>query len=98
VGFSIFIELQTILAPVAQLDICLPCLPAGRWQAGSIYLKDMYTVYSLKSEQDGRIYVGITGNIGQRIKEHNAGKSKSTKGYRPWALLYSQNVNNRIEA
>ncbi len=58
----------------------------------------MYIVYSLKSKKDGRIYVGITGDLEKRIVEHNAGKTKSTKGFRPWEVLYVQNVETRIEA
>ncbi len=80
------------ICPCTQLDTCLP---AGREHQP---FENMYTVYSLKSEKDGRIYVGITGKLEQRIKEHNAGKTKSTKGYRPWFLLHSLIVENRMEA
>ena len=58
----------------------------------------MFTVYALKSEKDGRIYVGITSNLQQRITDHNTGRTKSTRGYRPWALLCYQNVENRVKA
>jgi len=34
---------------------------------------NIYTVYALVSEVDGRIYVGFTSNFEKRIKEHNAG-------------------------
>lgn len=47
----------------------------------------MYEVYALKSEKDGRIY-----------KEHNSGFVFSTKGYRPWKLIYRELVGARIEA
>ena len=43
----------------------------------------MFTVYAIKSELDGRIYVGFTDCIERRLKEHNSGKTKSTKGYKP---------------
>ncbi|MDP2653230.1 MAG: GIY-YIG nuclease family protein [Candidatus Omnitrophota bacterium] len=58
----------------------------------------MYTVYSLISQKDGRIYVGITSDFERRIKEHNAGKTRSTKGFRPWQLLCLQSVESRIAA
>ena len=58
----------------------------------------MFTIYALKSEKDNRIYAGITSNFEQRIKEHNAGKTKSTKGYRLWTLLYFQTIETRLEA
>jgi putative endonuclease len=58
----------------------------------------MYTVYVLKSEVDGRLYKGFTSNIVSRVKEHNRGKQKSTSGYKPWKLVYSEEVSSRHEA
>jgi putative endonuclease len=67
-------------------------LPAGRQGATA---RNMFTVYALESKKDRRIYVGITGNFSQRLNDHNAGKTKSTKGYRPWKLLHYQEVESR---
>lgn len=47
-----------------------------------------YFVYILESETDGRLYKGQTSDIEKRIIEHNLGKTKSTKGYKPWKLVY----------
>jgi putative endonuclease len=58
----------------------------------------MFTVYAIKSEVDKRIYVGFTNDVKRRIKEHNSGKTKSTKGYRPWKLLYEECVESRKKA
>jgi putative endonuclease len=58
----------------------------------------IYNVYALRSEIDGRIYVGFTENVERRIKEHNAGRTKSTKGYRPWKLIYQEEVPGRQNA
>ena len=55
----------------------------------------MYFVYAIKSKVDGRIYVGMSINFETRLKEHNAGKTKSTKGYRPWELIYKEAALNR---
>jgi putative endonuclease len=55
-------------------------------------------VYALVSEKTKEIYVGITIHLEQRVKEHNAGKSKFTKGRVPWKLAYSEVCNSRIEA
>ena len=49
----------------------------------------MYTVYILKN-QKGRHYVGYTGNFENRIKKHNAGGSKYTKGKGQWHLVYRE--------
>ena len=46
----------------------------------------MYYVYILQSEKDRGYYVGVSKDVERRLKEHNAGESKSTAPYRPWAL------------
>ncbi len=58
----------------------------------------MYFVYAIRSLQDGRIYVGFTTNLARRIKEHNSGSTRSTKGYRPWELIYYEEAPDRISA
>ena len=58
----------------------------------------MYKVYVIESEIDGRLYVGFTSNLERRLKEHNNGKTRSTKGYIPWVLVYTEEINNRPAA
>jgi putative endonuclease len=58
----------------------------------------MYTVYAISSQVAERIYVGFTDNITRRLVEHNNGKTKSTKSYKPWILFYYEQVANRQEA
>jgi len=58
----------------------------------------MYFVYAIKSLIDGRIYVGLSSNINRRILEHNSGQVFSTKGYRPWKLIFKEKAPNRQEA
>jgi putative endonuclease len=58
----------------------------------------VYVIYAIKSSFDNRIYVGFTTNFEKRIKEHNQGKTKSTKGFRPWVLIYKEFAETRIEA
>jgi putative endonuclease len=55
----------------------------------------MFFVYALRSQKDGRIYVGFTTDLPKRLNEHNAGKTKSTKGFRPWTLIYSEEIPTR---
>jgi putative endonuclease len=50
-------------------------------------MKSYYT-YVLQSDMDGRLYKGHTNDVEKRLKEHNNGKTKSTKGYIPWKLVY----------
>jgi len=76
-------------------------IPACR-QAGIGGLKKnsimAYVIYAIKSSFDNRIYVGFTVNLENRLKEHNQGKTKSTKGFRPWVLIYKETAESRIEA
>ena len=57
-----------------------------------------YFVYVLKSKKDNTLYIGISKNPSIRLKEHNFGDSKYTKGHRPYVLLYQEEFPNRIEA
>jgi predicted GIY-YIG superfamily endonuclease len=47
----------------------------------------MIEVYGITSEENGEIYVGMAIDAGKRLKEHNAGKNRYTKGLRPWKML-----------
>ncbi|NRB53335.1 MAG: GIY-YIG nuclease family protein [Saprospiraceae bacterium] len=58
----------------------------------------MYYVYVLKSQHHWRFYVGMTSNIARRLNEHNKGRTRSTKGYRPWILFFSESYPSRAEA
>ncbi|HKJ47605.1 MAG TPA: GIY-YIG nuclease family protein [Christiangramia sp.] len=58
----------------------------------------MYIVYAILSEVDGRIYVGMSQDAEKRLKEHNSGKTRSTKGYRPWRLFFTEEHFTREEA
>ena len=57
-----------------------------------------YYVYALKSKTRKYIYVGLTDNVERRLGEHNRGKSKTTKPYRPFQLIYSELFSSRVEA
>ena len=57
-----------------------------------------YFVYAIKSKKDDRIYIGISKNPFKRLEEHNAGDTKSTKGYRPWFLIFYKLIGLRNDA
>ncbi len=57
-----------------------------------------YFIYILKSEATGSSYVGHTSNLEKRVFEHNSGKSLSTKGKRPWKLVYKEAYTTRSGA
>ena len=48
----------------------------------------MYYVYVLQSAKDGTTYIGSTEDLRARIKEHNAGKTKSLKHKIPVKLIF----------
>ncbi|MEK7650532.1 MAG: GIY-YIG nuclease family protein [Patescibacteria group bacterium] len=54
----------------------------------------MYSTYILKLS-NGSYYTGSTGNLEQRLTEHQNGKVKSTKNNLPCQLIYSETYQNR---
>jgi putative endonuclease len=44
--------------------------------------------YVLRSFKNGKLYVGFTDNLRQRITKHNKGLVKATNNGRPWQLVY----------
>ncbi|MBE9515005.1 MAG: GIY-YIG nuclease family protein, partial [Chloroflexi bacterium] len=58
----------------------------------------MFHAYVLLSESGNRYYIGSTKNISRRVAQHNDGKCRSTKSYRPWKLVYSESFQSLSEA
>jgi len=54
-------------------------------------------VYALVSRQN-RIYVGMTASLSRRLADHNYGRVFSTKGFRPWQVLYQEECGERKNA
>ena len=40
----------------------------------------------------------MSENVERRVGEHNSGYTKSTKGYIPWKLFFSEEFNDRQSA
>ncbi|MFZ1805804.1 MAG: GIY-YIG nuclease family protein [Cyclobacteriaceae bacterium] len=57
-----------------------------------------YYVYVIKSEKDGRLYKGLSEEPERRLLAHNSGKVKSTKGFRPWKIVYTEGYSSFEEA
>ena len=57
----------------------------------------MFYVYLLENN-DGRRYVGFTGNLKKRLEEHNAGQSTATKPYVPWRLIFYEAYLDKYDA
>jgi putative endonuclease len=58
----------------------------------------VFYVYILHSQQLQRYYVGSTDSIEKRLKQHNSGKSASTRAGVPWKLVYTETFITRSEA
>ena len=58
----------------------------------------MYFVYILQSLKDNSYYIGYTGNIKNRLYEHNYGRTGYTKLKRPWKVVYKEEYNTEKEA
>jgi len=79
---------------------------AGPPQAGKdsrsksdIEVKIMYYVYVILSLSDGMHYTGSTSKgPTERLKEHNAGCNRWTKGHKPFKLLYFEEASSKAEA
>jgi putative endonuclease len=61
-------------------------------------LGSMVFIYVIRSQIDGRFYVGMTTDVENRLREHNNGKTRSTKGFRPWSLVFVETFGSRKEA
>ena len=58
----------------------------------------MFWVYAISSLNRSYIYVGLTSGLESRIARHNKGYEKTTKPYRPFVLLFSEQVNTKTDA
>jgi putative endonuclease len=57
-----------------------------------------FKVYVLSAINFKRSYVGCTSDIEKRLQYHNSGKVISTKKYKPWKLVYSEDFESKSEA
>lgn len=48
----------------------------------------MYYTYVLESLKSKELYIGQSSNLKQRLKAHNAGKSKHTSKNKPYILIF----------
>lgn len=55
-------------------------------------------VYVIRSLKDGRLYVGMSENVASRLKQHNKGLTTSTRSYKPWELVYIEELEDRSAA
>ncbi|MFT3933606.1 MAG: GIY-YIG nuclease family protein [Chitinophagaceae bacterium] len=57
-----------------------------------------YYVYIIQSEANNSFYKGFSENPSQRIIQHNAGETYSTKHLVPWKLIYVEEIPSKKDA
>lgn len=57
-----------------------------------------FFVYILESLKDGRLYIGQTNNIDDRIKRHNSGQVTATLNRRPLKIIHAEKFKTRVES
>ncbi|OHB19765.1 MAG: hypothetical protein A2854_03900 [Parcubacteria group bacterium RIFCSPHIGHO2_01_FULL_56_18] len=58
----------------------------------------MYFVYILLSKKDGKLYVGQTRDLEERIVRHNSGYVQATKSRQPLVCIHNESFETRSEA
>lgn len=58
----------------------------------------MFYAYVLCSLKDGSLYKGHCENLEGRLKQHNAGLTKSIKNKTPFKIVYCESFSLREEA
>ena len=57
-----------------------------------------YTCYIIQSNSSGRLYIGQTNNIDDRLQRHNKNLNNATKNKGPWKIIFNKNFDSRPEA
>ena len=65
---------------------------------GEIRIFKMYYVYILLNQSKTKTYTGVTDNINKRLTEHNLGKVKSSRPYRPYKIIHTESFITLSEA
>ena len=59
---------------------------------------NMFYVYIIYSDAFDAFYIGYSADVELRLKQHNAGLTKSTKAKIPWRVIYSEAFDAKIDA
>ena len=57
-----------------------------------------FSVYIIKSQKNGKYYIGQSNNPLKRLSQHNSGYSISTKTGIPWELVFIKEFTSRSDA
>jgi putative endonuclease len=67
----------------------------ARWTQNPQRIMASFHVYAIRSLKRNYIYVGLTNNPQRRIEEHNKGKERTTRPYRPFRTLLVECFDSR---
>ena len=56
-----------------------------------------YWVYALRNP-DQKFHIGLTEDVARRLTDHNTGRSKWTKKFGPWELVWQKGPMTLTEA
>jgi len=59
----------------------------------------MFFTYILYSERFGKIYIGFTSDLENRLASHNDVRNKGwTKKFQPWTMVYFEGFEKKSDA
>jgi len=58
----------------------------------------MYYVYILQSKKNRSLYIGYTSDLAKRVSDHNAGRTISTKPFRPYVMIFYEAFTDKRDA
>ena len=61
-------------------------------------IREMVTLYVLRSRESGKRYVGITNNLSRRIAEHQSGSTKASQLLLDFDLVHTEQFPTHSEA
>ena len=61
-------------------------------------MADKFYVYALCGVKDKNLYIGISSDPKDRVKQHNSGMTRSTRARRPFTLIYTEECADRKAA
>lgn len=65
---------------------------------GGVTQTRMFYVYILESTKPKQRYVGVTGNLKQRLLDHRRGQTKTTARFEDFTLVYYEACLNKKDA
>jgi putative endonuclease len=58
----------------------------------------IWYVYAIASEVRNYIYVGLTSDVERRVSQHNGGRERTTRAYRPFRVILVEEYSSRTAA